>query len=138
MKTAVDNLSATLGVLTETGRQLFPRYRGGSKLSNDDSTGVIRDICRFDRRRTAAECEGEQRDCGIARTGDVEDLARASVDMMWRALILEKHHALFPECDEDELRFPLLQQSSADALKVVILTGRNIRIVRQDAGCEEC
>jgi len=48
-----------------------------SKLSNDDSTGVIRDICGFDRRRTAAECEREQSDCGIARTGDVEDLARA-------------------------------------------------------------
>src|SRR3954470_7957647 len=108
MKTAGDAASGTLDILAEAGGQLLGLHRRGSELPDNDRARVIGDIGGFDRRSAAAERQGEQSDRRIPSAGDIEDLARACVNMMRRAIILEKHHSFLTKRDEDQLRFPLL------------------------------
>src|SRR5437868_4274711 len=50
--------------------------------------------------------------------------------------LLEKHHALFAESDEDIFCFPFFQQRFASALQIRILGRNNIRIAAENT-CRE-
>ena len=68
--------SLAADVILETGDQFFARHGGRTELADDDGAGVVGNLGGFERRRVAGERERKQGDGGVARAGNVEDLAR--------------------------------------------------------------
>src|SRR6266700_5148808 len=94
--------------------QFFRRNRCRSQFAHDNGAGVIRNFSRFQRCGAAAKREREQSDSGITRSRHVEDLSSLGWHMMRLLTVLEKHHSLFAQSDEDQVRLPFVQQSCAD------------------------
>ncbi len=66
----------------KAGDQFVRRDRGRAEFADHDRAGVIGDFRGFDRRRVAAKREGEERDRGVARAGNIEDLPRLGRNVM--------------------------------------------------------
>src|SRR5438067_11482192 len=101
--------------------QFFRRNRCRSQFAHDNGTGVIGNFSRFQRCGAAAKREREQSDSGITRARNVEDLSSLCRHMMRLLTVLEKHHSLFAQSDEDQLRLPFLQQTRTDLAQNIIV-----------------
>src|SRR5207248_8895655 len=110
IKTAADNSLATFGILSKTGLQFISCHSCCSKLAHYDGARVVGDFRRFGRGRSAGETEGKKSDCGITRARDIENLLRFGWDVVRRLFLLEKHHAVFAQSDEDIFCFPFFKQ----------------------------
>src|SRR2546430_3027265 len=101
--------------------QFFRRNRCRPQFAHDNGAGVIGDISCLQRCGAAAKREREQSDSGITRARNVEDLSSLGWHVMRLLTMLEKHHSLFAQSDEDQLRLPFLQQSRADLFQNIIV-----------------
>src|SRR6266516_3303330 len=119
-KTAGRNLSATRRIPPKIGQKFLFRHCCGPKFADNDSTSVIVDFGRFHRCCLANEPKGKERDGGIARARNIENLARLSWDVMRRVVLLKKHHAVFTEGNEEIFRLPFFEQRLAGTPKIDI------------------
>src|SRR5260370_39359681 len=119
-KTAGNNLSACRRVTPKIGQKLLFRHGCGPKFADNDGTSVIGDFGRFHRCCLANEPKGKERDGGVARARNIENLARFSWDVMRRFVLLKKHHAVFTEGNEEIFRLPFFEQRLAGAPKIYI------------------
>src|SRR6266545_578110 len=103
-KTAGDSALVIFAVLSETGDKLIACHGRCSKLADHNSASVVGDFRRFNR----------------SRAGDVENLPCLGWDVMRRFVLLEKHHAVFAERDEDIFCFPFLKQRFTGAPQIGI------------------
>src|SRR4029077_17383961 len=106
IKTAADSSLATFRILSKTGHQFISRHGRCSKLAYDYCTRVVGNFRRFGRSRSAGETEGKESDGRITRARDIENLLRFGGDVVRRFFLLEKHHAVFTEGNEDIFCFP--------------------------------
>src|SRR4029453_1853540 len=106
IKTAADNSLVTSGILSKTGNQFIPGHRSCAELAHYDGARVVGDFRRFGRSRSAGETEGKESNGRITRARDIEHLSRPCRDVMWRPFLLEKHHPLFAQSDQDIVCFP--------------------------------
>src|SRR5438045_7383920 len=97
-------------VILKAGYQFLLRNRGRSEFPDNHGAAVVCDLGRFARCGFATKCEGKQRDRGVARPRDVENLSRLRRNVMRPIPLLKKHHALFAQGYEQELGVPFLQQ----------------------------
>src|SRR5437762_2393794 len=101
--------------------QFFRRNRCRPQFADDNGAGVIGDISCLQRCGATAKREREQSNSGITRARNVEDLPSLGWHMMRLLTVLEKHHSLLAQSDEDQLRLPFLQQSRADFFQNIIV-----------------
>src|SRR4026207_15506 len=73
-KTADDSASRIFPVLSKTGDKFIPRHSRGSKFAHDYSASVVGNLRRFNRSRAADEPEREERNRGVARPRDTQNL----------------------------------------------------------------
>ena len=106
MKTAADNSLATFGFLSKTGHQFISRHDRCSKLAYDHSARVVSDFCRFGRSRSAGEAKGEEGNGRITWSRYIENLSCFGGNVVGRFVLLEKHHAMFAQGDENIFCFP--------------------------------
>ena len=130
-------MSAMRGILAKAGDQFVATGGGGAEFRYDDGAAVIGDLGRFERGGAAAKREREQSDGGVARTGDIENLARLRGNVMGRLVMLEKNHALFAESDENVFRLPFLEQSLADSKKLGVPGWIVLGVAPWNSGSEE-
>ena len=88
---------------------------------------MVGDLRRFNRRRAADEPKGKERNRGVARTRDIENLASFRADVVRRFVLLEKHHSVFAQRDQDIFSFPFLKKRFTGALKIGILCWSFVR-----------
>src|ERR1700730_3207247 len=113
-------------VILKAGDQFLVRDGGRSEFADDNGAAVVRDLSRFARRRFATKGERKQRNGGVARARDIENLSRLRGNVMRPIPFLKKHHTLFAQSDEQELGVPLLQQGFAGFQKrLVLVSGIN-------------
>src|ERR1035437_10577335 len=98
---------------------------------------MVGDIGGFDRSRPAAESQGKQSNGSVAGAGNVEHLARFGRDVMRRLVMLEKHHSVLAQGDENKLRRPFAEQNFPDLEEVLIFRRSLIRIGRGTSGGEK-
>src|ERR1044071_192810 len=137
IKTAADNSLATFGVLSKTGHQFLSCHGCCSQLAYDYRARVVGDFRRFGRGRSAGETESKERDGRIASARDVENLSRLRRDVVRCSLLLEKHHALFAQSDEDIFCFPFSKKRFASALQIRILGRSGFRIAAGNTRSEK-
>src|SRR5882724_1408692 len=137
IKTAADNSLATFGILSKTGHQFLSCHGCCSQLAYDYCTRVVGDFCRFGRGRSAGETKCEESDGRIARARDVENLSRLRRDVVRCLFLLEKHHALFAQSDEDIFCFPFFKKRFASALQIRILGRSGFLIAAGNPGGEK-
>src|SRR5438045_2498559 len=125
-------------VMLEAADQFVTGNSGGSEFSNNHRARVIRDLRRLERRRVTNEREREHRNCGVAGAGNIEHVARFGRNVLRMFSLLEKHHALFAECDEEILHIPLLQELFPGADKIDILLWGHLRIATWNSGGPKC
>src|SRR6266487_1109040 len=82
--------------------QFFRRNRCRPQFAHDNGAGVIGNFSRFQRCGATAKREREQSESGITRARNVEDLSSLGWHMMRLLTVLEKHHSLFAQSDEDQ------------------------------------
>src|SRR5947199_10227788 len=133
IKTAAANSLATFGILSKTGDQFIARYSRCSKLAYDHCARVVGDFRRFGRSRSAGKAESKESDGRITCARYVENLSCFGWDIVGCFFLLEKHHALFAESDQDMFCFPFFQQRFASALLLSIVARQNIKISCADA-----
>src|SRR4029077_13158540 len=124
IKTADDSASRIFPVLSKTGDEFISRHSRRSKFAHDYSTTVVGNLRRFNRSRAADEPEREERNRGVARTRDIENLTSLRADVVRRFVLPEKHHSVFAQGDQDILGFPFLKKRFTDVLKIGVFCWR--------------
>src|SRR5215469_12526265 len=123
IKTAGDSASLIFAVRSKTADEFLSRHSRRSKFAHDYSTGVIRNFRCFYRSRAAHESKREERNRGVACTRDIKNLSSLRADVVWRVLLLKKHHPVFAERDQDILSFPFLKECLPSAFKISVFFG---------------
>src|SRR5207244_8011879 len=137
MKTAADNSLTTLGISSETGDQFISRHSRCSKLAYDHCARVVGNFRRFGRSRSAGKAESKESDGRITCARYVENLSCFGWDIAGCFFLLEKHHALFAQSDEDIFCFPFFKKRFASALQIRILGRSGFRIAAGNTRSEK-
>src|SRR5512132_695977 len=137
IKTADDSASRIFPVLSKTGDELISRHGRRSKFAHDYSAPVVGNLLRFNRSRAADEPKREERNRGVARTRDIENLTSLRADVMRRFVLSEKHHSMFAERDQDILSFPFFKKRFTGLLKVGVFCWRFVGVTPGNPRCKK-
>src|SRR6476469_7318875 len=118
IKTADDSASLIFPVLSQTGDEFISRHSRRSKFAHDYCASMVGNLSRFNRSRAADEPKREERNRGIARTRDIENLTSLRADVVRRFVLPEKHHSVFAQGDQDVLSLPFLKEEFTGVLKI--------------------
>src|SRR5215470_14822611 len=122
-KTAGDSGSVMFAVLSETGDKFICRHGRRSKFAHHNCAPVVGDFRRLSWSRSADESKSKERNGGIARARDIENLPGPRWNIMRRFVLLKKHHPVFAESHEKILNLPLFKQRLSCASEIGILFG---------------
>src|SRR6476646_1842732 len=137
IKTADDRASGIFAVLSKTGDEFISRHSRRSKFAHHYSTTVIGNLRRFNRSRPADEPKREERNRGVARTRDIENLTSLRADVVRRFVLPEKHHSVFAQRDQDILSFPFFKKRFTRALKVDVFGWRFLGVMPGNPRCKK-
>src|SRR6478752_5411209 len=128
IKTADDSASLIFPVLSKTGDKFISRHSRRSKFAHDYCASVVGNLSRFNWSRTADQPKREERNRGIARTRDIENLTSLRADVVRRFVLPEKHHSVFAQGDQDILSFPFLKKRFTGVLKIGVFCWRLLSV----------
>src|SRR5215211_2871999 len=138
MKTADDSASRIVPVLSKTGDEFISRHGRGSKFAHDYRASVVGDLRCFNRSRAADESKREERNRGVARTRDIENLTSLRSDVVRRFVLAEKHHSVFAQRDQDILSFPFLKKRFTGTLEIGVFLWRLLGVTPGNPRCKKC
>src|SRR6266850_1224414 len=124
IKTADDSASRIFPVLSKTGDEFISCHSRRSKFAHDYGASVVGNLRRFNRSRAADKPKREERNRGVARTRDIENLTSLGADVVRRFVLPEKHHSVFAERDQDILSFPFFKKRFTGALEIGVFGRR--------------
>src|SRR5439155_23105959 len=136
-KTAADSASVMPAVLLETGDKFIARHSSCSEFTHHNCAPVVGDFRRFSRSRSANKSKCEKSNGSIARAGDIENLPCLGGNVMRRFVLLEEHHPVFAERDQNIFCFPFLEKRFACAPEIAILRRNSIRIATGNISGEQ-
>src|SRR6476660_9090134 len=137
IKTADDSASGIFAVLSKTGDEFISRHSRRSKFAHDYSACMVSDLSRFNRSRAANEPKREERNRGVARTRDIENLTSLRADVVRRFVLPKKHHSVFAQRDQDILSFPFLKKGFTGVLKIRVLYWSFVGVTPGDPRCKK-
>lgn len=118
--------------MTAGGFQNFGWTDGGSsQFSHDDAGGKVGELSRNKSREPSSQPGGQEGNSGIARPGNIVDLASPTGDTMRLVSGLEKDHAVFTQGQKQVLAGPVHQEFLPDGDPILGLQG-----VREPKGSE--
>src|SRR6516162_514533 len=106
INTAGNSASRIFAVRSKTGDKFVSRHSCRSKFAHHYSAPVVGNLRRFNRSRAADEPKREERNRGVACTGDIENLTSLRTDVVRRVVLLKKHHPVFAQRDQNILSLP--------------------------------
>src|SRR6266404_8092503 len=124
IKTADDSASCIFPILSKTDDEFILRYSRRSKFAHDYGASVVGNLRRFNRSRAADEPKREERNRGVARTRDIENLTSLRANIVRRFVLPEKHHSVFAQRDQDIVSLPFLKKRFTGMLKIGVFCWR--------------
>src|SRR6266513_2988224 len=106
INTAGDSASRIFAVVSKTGDKFISRHSRSAKFADDYSASVVGNLRRFNRGRATDEPKREERNRGVACTRHIENLTSFRADIVRRLALLEKHHPVFAQRDQNILSLP--------------------------------
>src|SRR6266568_2978348 len=137
IKTADDSASRIFPVLSKTGDEFISRHSRRSKFAHDYSASVVGNLRRFNRSRAADKPKREERDRGVARTRDIENLTSLRADIVRRFVLSKKHHSVFAQRDQDILSLPFLKKGFTGVLKIGVLCWSFVGVTPGNPRCKK-
>src|SRR2546423_3089157 len=137
IKPADDSASCIFPVLSKTGDEFISRHSRRSKFAHDYSASVVGNLRRFNRSRAAHEPKREERNRGVARTRDIENLTSLRADIVRRFVLPKKHHSVFAQRDQDILSFPFLKKGVTGVLKIGVLCWSFVGVTPRNPRCKK-
>src|ERR1043166_5423705 len=100
-------------VILKAGDQFLARHRGGAKFADDHGAAVIGNFGGLARCGLTTKRERKERNRGVARPRNVENLAGFGGNVMRLIFFLKKHHALFPQRNKQKPGVPFIKKGFA-------------------------
>src|SRR5215211_791928 len=138
INTADDSASRIFPVLSETGDDFLSSHSRRSKFAHDYSASVVCNVRRFNRSRAADESKREERNRGVPRTRDIENLTSLRADVVRRFVLAEKHHSVFAQRDQDMLSFPFLKKRFTGLLEIGVFCWSFLGVTPGNPRCKKC
>src|SRR5215216_7913086 len=137
IKTADDRASLIFAGLSKTGDEFISRHSRRSKFAHDYGASVVGNLRRFNRSRTADEPKRKKRNRGVAGPRDIENLTSLRADVVWRFVLLKKHHPVFAQRDQDILSLPFLKKFVTGAFKIGVFCWSFVGVTPGNPRCKE-
>src|SRR5512133_317891 len=137
IKTAEDSASRIFPALSKTGDEFISRHSRRSKFAHDYSASVVGNLRRRNRSRAADEPKRDERNRGVARTRDIENLTSLRADVVRGFILSEKHHSMFAQRDQDILSFPFLKKRFTGVLKIGVFFWRFFGVTPGNPRCKK-
>src|SRR6478736_2597134 len=138
IKMADDRASGIFAVLSKTGDEFISRHSRRSKFAHDYCASMVGNLSRFNWSRAADQPKREERNRGVARTRDIENLTSLRADVVRRFVLPEKHHSVFTQRNQDILSFPFLKKRFTGVLKIGVFCRRFLGVPPGNPRCKKC
>src|SRR5437016_14139999 len=136
-KTAADSALVMFAILSETGDEFIACHGGRSEFAHHNCASVVGDCRCLNRSRSANKSKCKKSNGSIAGAGNIKNLPCLGWIVMGRFVLLEKHHPVFAERDQNIFCFPFLEKRFACAPEIAILRRNSIRIATGNISGEQ-
>src|SRR6266436_1473769 len=137
IKTAAASALVMFAILSETGEKFIARHGGRSEFAHHNCASVVGDFRCLNRSRSANKSKCKKSNGSIAGAGNIKNLPCLGWIVMGRFVLLEKHHPVFAERDENVFCFPFLEKRFACAPEIAVMWRHSIWVATGNTSGEQ-